>query len=292
MSSNATVSSHELSPEDVNKVFSTIEIPACPSLVAEVLAEAQKDDADINRLAKVISSDIGMAAVAIKLANSPLFRAGVPANNVSKALARLGMRNIVSVVIAVALRNSMSGMPAALLEKFWSHASLIATAAGLIARRQHGVPPDSAYTYGLFHDAAIPLMMIRFPNYAEVVESSRQRGQLLIDAEGEFFPCTHPIVGSLLIRNWGLPHMLGLAVRFHHEKDLYDLPEETLPAAALSLIATSQIAEHLTNEMNGEADLEVGSSHYERALAHFGIGDVELEDIRDDLDLAISTAKG
>lgn len=287
MSSTRAASSFELSPQDLDKVFGTIDIPACPSLVMEVLAEAQKDDPDLNRLAKVISSDVGMAAIAVKLANSPLFRTGVPASNVSKALARLGTRNIVSVVVAVALRNSMSGMPTALVEKFWGRASAVATAAGLIARRQHGISPDSAYTYALFHDAAIPMMMRRFKNYAEVVETSRRRGQLLIDAESEFFPCTHPIVGSLLIRNWGLPRVLGLAIRFHHEEGLYDLPEETLPAAARSLIAITQIAEHLANEMAGEDDLEVGGTHYQRALEHFGIGELELADIREDLDLAL-----
>ncbi|BCB27580.1 HDOD domain-containing protein [Sulfurimicrobium lacus] len=291
MSSKTTSTTLELSQQDMDKVFSTIDIPACPSMVTEVLAEAQKDDPDMNRLAKVISSDVGMAAIAIKLANSPLFRTGVPASNVSKALARLGTRNIVSLVMAIALRNSMSGLPAPLVEKFWSRASAVATAAGMIGRRQHGMAPDAAYTFALFHDAAIPLMMRRFPNYAEVVDASRQRGLLLIDAEAEFFPCTHPIIGSLLVRNWGLPSVLGMAIRFHHEEDLYDLPEETLPAAALSLIAVTHIAEHLANEMLGEEDLEVGSVHYERALAHFGIGELELADIREDLEIALNDAK-
>lgn len=292
MSSSTTASGYELSHQDMDKVFSTMDIPACPSMVTEVLAEAQKDDPDMNRLAKVISSDVGMAAIAIKLANSPLFRTGVPASNVTKALARLGTLNIVSLVVAIALRNSMSGLPAALVEKFWNRASAIATAAGLIARRQQGIAPDAAYTYALFHDAAIPMMMLRFPNYAEVVEASRKRGQMLTEAESEFFPCTHPIIGSLLIRNWGLPLMLGLATRFHHEREIYDLPEETLPGAALSLVAITQIAEYLTNEMIGEDDLEVGGTHYEQALAHFGIGEQELADIRDDMELALNDMKG
>lgn len=281
----------DLSSEDLERVLNTIEIPVCPAIVVEVLAEAQKDDPDMKKLAASIASDVGMAATAIKLANSPLFRVGSAISSVPKALATLGTRNIVSIVVAVALRASMSGLPAALVEKFWNRASAVAVAAGLIARRLYGISPDVAYTYALFHDAAIPLMMRRFDNYEQLIETARQRGQFLIDAESELFPCTHPIIGSLLVRNWGLPPLLGQAIRFHHEPDLYELPDKTLPTEALDLIAVTQVAEHLASEMFGENDLEVGEMHFSRALAHLGIINSELEDLQETLENAIRATK-
>ena len=57
------------------RVFRTVEILACPGIVTEVMAEAQKD-ADLRRLAVNIAGDIGTSAMTIKLANSPLFRGG------------------------------------------------------------------------------------------------------------------------------------------------------------------------------------------------------------------------
>jgi HD-like signal output (HDOD) protein len=271
----------ELSHEDLQKVMSTIDIPVCPAYVTEAMAEAQKDEPDIKRLATAIANDAGMSASALKLANSPLFGSRQPVAGVRQAVERLGTKNVVCVVVASALRSSMAnGLPAEWLESFWQRISFLALVCSTVARRQYGISPDAAYTFALFHDAAIPLMMKRFTTYGAMLDKCRAEGRLLVEAEAELFPCTHPIVGSLLVRNWGLPPMLGKAIRFHHEHDVYDLPDATLPGGALSLIAVTHVAEHLCSAAMGEADLEVGVDLFERALGHLGIGECELEELR------------
>ncbi len=281
----------DISQSDIEKVFSTIDIPTCPAMVVQVMAEAQKEEPDIRKLAKSIASDVGMAAIAIKLANSPLFRTGKPVSDIPKALTALGIRNVVSIVVTVALRASMSGLPSNLVEKFWKRTTSISMAAGLIARKQYGISPDAAYTYALFHDAAIPLMMRRFPNYVQVLKECEANGRLLIEAESEYFPCTHPIVGSLLVRNWGLPGIVGTAIRFHHDSDLYNLPDKTIPGGAVSLIAVTQVAEHLSAESHGEKDLYAGNEHFQRAVAHLGISESELADLQESLIAAMAEAE-
>lgn len=271
---------YELPHEDVQKVMSTIDIPACPAVVAEAMQEAQKDEPDIGRLARLIGNDGGMSAAALKLANSPLYRAAKPITGVRQAVDRLGTKNIVCVIVAVALRNSVGGISPAWIEQFWKRISLLAVVSGMVARRQYGISPDAAYTYALFHNAAIPLMMKRFPNYGEVLDICRQEGRMLVEAEGDYFPCTHPIIGSLLVRNWGLPPIVGQAIRFHHEADAYDLPDRTLPGGALSFIAVTQVAEFLTAEVIGDNDLEVGQELFDKALAYLGISENELDELR------------
>lgn len=279
---------HEISPEDLAKVMSTIDIPACPSVVIDAMREAQSDEPDLNRLAGIISTDAGMSAAALKLANSPLYGASSRLTSVRKAVERLGTKNVVCVVVAVALRASMSGLPAAWLENFWKRTTLLAIISSLVARRLYGISPDAAYTYSLFHDAAIPLMMRRFPNYGEVLEKCRNEGLMLVQAEGDLFPCTHPIIGSLLVRNWGLPPILGQAIRFHHEDDAYDLPDRTLPGGAVSLIAVTQVAEHLLSEILDDCDLEVGAQLFAKALDYLGVSESDLDDLRSRVAEAVS----
>jgi len=280
--SNATaVRSSPLSEKDIDKIFRTIDIPACPEIVSNVMAETQRDDPNLNWLAKTITADPAMVAIALKLANSSLFRASSPVTDVRRALQRIGMRNIVSVVVATALRTSMAGTSLPFIESFWNQASTLALIAGEVARRQYGVSPDAAFTYALFHDAGIPLMARRFPDYLDAIDASRAAGCLLIDAEDERFPCTHTVVGGLLARNWGMPLMVSQAIRFHHEPGLYDLPDKTLPDGALSLIAVTQIAERIVSENDGREDLEVGDALFARAAAHFGIDEEELDALRE-----------
>jgi len=279
---------YEISQEDFAKVMSTVDIPACPAVVIDAMKEAQQDEPDLNRLAGIITRDAGMSAAALKLANSPLYGASSPVTGVRKAVDRLGTKNIACVVVAVALRSSMTGLPASWLEQFWKRTSLLAIISSLVARRQYGISPDAAYTYSLFHDAAIPLMMRRFPDYGELLDKCRKEGLMLVEAEDEHFPCTHPIIGFLLVRNWGLPPLLGQAIRFHHEEDAYELPDRTLPGGALSLIAVTQVSEHLLAELLDDCDLLVGDQLFAKALDYLGISESDLDDLRNRVAEAVS----
>lgn len=276
-----------MSPEVLERTLSTIEIPPCPAVVAKVMGEVRKDLPDLNTLAKIIAADVGMAALAIKLANSPMFSAGGGTRTVPQAVARLGTRNVVCVVVAVALKSAMTGVPSAFLERFWSRASTVAIGAGMIAKRLYRISPDEAYSFGLFHDAAIPVLMRRFPNYLEVVAEAGRNGIGLAAAEMSHFSCNHGIVGGLLARNWGLSPLVTQAIRFHHEPDLYSLPAETVSTEALSLIAVGQVAESLDGEMHGEMGIEDGAA-FEQARNYLGISDSDLSDLRDDLAEALN----
>lgn len=280
--------SYELSPEDLRKVVTSVELPSCPASAMETLKEAQKDEPDLRQLAKLIAADPMMSAAALKLANSPVFGGRQQVSSVPKAVERLGIKNIVCVVVASALRSSISGLPVAWLEAFWKRTGQQAAAAAIIARQQYGISPDATYTYTLFHNAAIPLMMKRFPDYEQVIDTCQREGRLLVEAEERFFPCSHPVVGSLLVRNWGLPPILGQAIRFHHEPDAYDLPDRTLPGGALSFIAVTQVADVLLGQLQETVDIEVGEALFQRALDYLGIASDDLDDMRQKIAAAIA----
>jgi len=270
-----------LSPEALANVLGAVDIPSCPSVVSDVLIEAQRDAPDLRRLAAHVVKDPGMSATAIKLANSALFGGRYPVDSVHKALDRLGTRNVVSVIVASALRSSMRGASPALVERFWHRASSLAMASGLIARRVYGVSPDMAYLYGLFRDAAIPVLMRRFPDYGDQVRQGVEAGLSRVAAENATFSCSHPVIGYLLVQSWKLPDAIGQAIRFHHEPDVYDLGDAVLPDAALAMIAVAHVADHLISAIVGEADTELDASGFERAQVYLGIEGEDLADLAD-----------
>ncbi|MEI7969700.1 MAG: HDOD domain-containing protein [Betaproteobacteria bacterium] len=273
----------EITPDDIEKVFKTITIPPCPAVVVDAMREAQKDMPDIARLSKTISADVAMTAATLKLANSPMFRGSAPIANVRRAIDRIGTLNVVCVVVAAALRQSIEGGSSARMEQFWRQTSALALAAGLIAHRHYGIPRDMAYLYALFHDIGIPLMATRFPAYDEAVRGGRDSGKLLVLTEAEYFPCTHPVIGWLTIRSWGLPDDLGTAVRYHHDPDVYDMPETLVPDLSKSLMATVHVAEHLMAALVDDKDYEVGDPLFQRGLSHLGITQIDLEHLREEI---------
>lgn len=276
---------HELTHTELEESLASIEIPPCPQTVTSVLSEAQKDAPDLKVLARTISSDVGMSAYAIKLANSTLFRRGPATDNVLQAIARLGTRNLVCIVVAVALRNSMaSDMPPAFLDRFWNRSNSMAMAAGTVARKLRGIPADLAYTFGLFHDSAIPVMLRRFKDYAEVLEEAKT-GRDLTEAENARYHCSHAVVGALLARNWGLPKELVDAIRFHHDTSIY--ASDVIAPESLSLIAVSHVAEQLIAELNLVPDPELCPVHA-RSVAYLGLHEEDLMDLKEELAAALS----
>jgi len=146
---------------------------------------------------------------------------------------------------------------------------------------------DAAFTYTMFHDAGMPLMLCRYPDYAARLDACRRDRQMLIDTERAYYPCTHPIIGALLVRHWGLDASLGPAIRLHHDLGAYDLPEGDLPARSLTLIAIAQVAEALVSAVLREPDLEVGDDLLARAAGYLGIGQADMELLKDDIEQAL-----
>jgi HD-like signal output (HDOD) protein len=272
---------YDLSNDELQQTLASIEIPACPAVVMQVMAEAQKDAPDINVLSKIIVGDVGMSAFAIKLANSSLFRRGDATSSVPKAISRLGTRNIVCIVVAVALRNTMSSdIPAVVLDRFWNRAAAVAQAASLLARKIRGITTDMAYTYALFHNAAMPVMMLRFKDYYSTLKEVETNGLSLVNVEDERYRCSHAVVGAMLARNWGLSSLIGSAIRFHHDPEVYDPGKPFLDDQALGLIAVTHVAERIVLELAGETDTEVGA-FYPQATAYLGLSEDDIHDFRD-----------
>jgi HD-like signal output (HDOD) protein len=277
----------DLSAPELSKLLDSIELPSCPVTLGQVMAEARKDSPDAQALTRLIAADVGLSAAAIKLANSPLYRRGEPLDSVPRAVALLGTRNVLNVAVSMSLRTSVGqGLPPEWLDAFWHRAGHEALAAGLVAKLLRGVPADTAYTYALFHHAAMPLMMKRFPDYRETLVASRRSGSDQAAHEHARHGCTHAQVGNLLARNWGMPAMLTAAIRAHHDDDLYHAERPDLPAQAASLIAVGRVAEFLVDELSGEDDAE-GRRQGELASGWLGLGDDDLTDAREALDGAM-----
>jgi hypothetical protein len=78
-----------------------------------------------------------------------------------------------------------------------------------------------------------------------------------------------------------LPGIISQTIRFHHEKDVYDLPEKLLPDSAISLIAVTHVAERMLSQHNENINFEMSDGHYQHALVHLGISIDEFEEIRE-----------
>ena len=111
---------------------------------------------------------------------------------------------------------------------------------------------DDAYTFGLFRDCGIPILLTNTPDYFEILKrANHENSRSFTQIEDDFLPSNHCIIGSMLAQNWWLSNETCLAIRQHH--DLGTLLARNIPPSLNTrhMIAVAQLAEHLLQQHSG-----------------------------------------
>jgi HD-like signal output (HDOD) protein len=237
----------ELSSEVTNKSLLGLSIPACPASLTSIMRAAKLPSTDIAKLAQLISRDAGLAGPLLKLANSPFVGLRNKATSVFQATSVLGLPNTLNLVQNIALRQSLGG-DSAEFEKFWEKSSLTATIAEKLAPKLHLSSKDDAYLAALFHDCGIPVLMLKFPEYREVISENEPLGISICDIENKHFFTTHPVVGNMLTRSWKLPAHISKTILYHHDPTIFSETSGDIEPAVRNLIAIIHMAECIADE--------------------------------------------
>lgn len=271
----------EATAEDIKKVLGNVKIPPCPALLQEVLKEARHPNANVERVAKPVKRDAAMTAALLKLVNSPLYGISCKITSVSQAMSFLGMQTTVNLLSNVALSQNV-GDGSQKFMKFWERSSLCATIAARIAKRISDVSPDDAYVTTLFHDCGIPVLMLHYPNYREMVMAKSHHGQGIHEVENAHFSTTHAIVGHMLARSWYLPQHVCLAILHHHDATILDSASDSISEIVRRLIGIVHIAELVVDEHLCQQNLEWEAVAAD-VLACLDLSGNEFWDMKDDM---------
>ena len=229
-----------------------IGIPPRPTILDRISAEMQKEEHDYKRLTSIIGADVSLSASLIKTANSPFFGYHNRVRSVGEALMILGLDVASRAIAGIILRKVF---PASLhLERFWDASARIARLSGWLAQKvgDHKLRPEDAYTFGLFRDCGIPVLLMRFPGYQHILAAANaedRRGFTVI--ENSQLPTNHAMVGCMLAQSWWLPEETCLAIRHHHDLAAIATPSITPPLTSRYRIAIAQFAEYLLQRHTG-----------------------------------------
>ena len=229
-----------------------IGIPPRPEILDRIRGEIKKNEPDFNRLSHIISSDVSLAASLIKTANSPYFGIRNRVRSVKEALVMLGLDTTSRTIAGIILRRIFPSTPH--LERFWDASACIARLSGWLAQRvtQKKLRPDDAYTFGLFRDCGIPILLARFPGYDDVLTEANREANLSFTAVEEAkVPTNHAMLGCMLAQSWWLPEETCLAIRHHHDVSVIELDSINPPLSSRYQIAVAQFAEYLMQQHSG-----------------------------------------
>lgn len=231
--------------QNIQTQLNGVDIPPCPAVLMELDAELRKAEPDQREIAMLISRDPALAGHVMKIANSPAFSTGRQFNSIMQAINILGTRQLFNLVVSQLLKLAVAGNPEVPMDRFWETSALVARLSAELARRLRCAKPDIAYTFGLFHDCGIPLLMKRFPDTRDVLAKANAETERSFNAiEDELLGTNHAIVGYFLARRWRLPEFIVQGILYHHD---YSVLKAGSPVSdeTRALIAICVLAEHV-----------------------------------------------
>jgi putative nucleotidyltransferase with HDIG domain len=193
-------------------------LPTLPEVALRVRDAVEEPNATAGKIADIVGTDAALSARLLQVANSPLYRARNPIDNLQTAIARLGnalVRNLVTSLVMKQMFQATSDVLDSRLRNLWEHAVQVAAISRVIASGVPGLQKDQAMLAGLIHDIGALPILVRAEEIPELLED-----EALLD---RVIARLHTALGGKILRTWGFPETL-VAVAEQHE-DLQRDPE-------------------------------------------------------------------
>jgi len=269
-------------PRITDSVMKDLAIPPRPAVVLMLQEELAKDDVDLARIRRTIAGDVGLSAAILRAVNSPAFGLSRKISSVPQAIDIVGLRNLSNIAVAMALRQQMSGGNGVSLERFWDSAEKVAQFCAFLAKRLRGMSPDEAYTYGLFHNCGIAVLMNRFSTYKDaLIEANTASDQRFTAIEERVVGTNHAVVGYFLARSWHLNPVLARAILLHHERDVFT-GEAHGDVPCLNLVGVGHLGEHIHHVSHRPGDDVEWLKYADAVQQHFALDSEDLITLVDD----------
>ena len=288
MSETSSLDPSAISQEQIDTILRGTTIPSPPQIIVDLQMEMAMPDPDLNDMAKIISGDAGLAGGVLKTINSGIYGGGSEITSISKAVMLLGMNTLMRIINTLSLRNEVMNMEDipdhlfAAMNGFWDSASDVAQTSVLIAQRLSFARPDSAYALGLFHNVGIPLLMLKYDNYAEVMrESYKTPTPRIVDTENEMIGTNHSVIGFFVARSWKLPSNLCNLISQHHNVEIFQ-PGHTPDSEDKTMLAILKMAEHISGlyrSIGGQPNNLEWNQAGKNILEYVGLSNVDFDDI-------------
>lgn len=186
-------------------------LPTLPEVALRVRDTVEDENATASQIANVITQDAALSARLLQVANSPLYRARNPIENVQAAIARMGSTQVRNLVSSLAMQQMFQATDEVLDNRFravWEHNVQVAAISQMIASTTPGLKKDQAMLAGLIHDIGVLPILMYAGEATELLEDENSLDRMVDKL--------HPALGKMILTKWDFPETL-IAVAAEHE---------------------------------------------------------------------------
>jgi putative nucleotidyltransferase with HDIG domain len=224
-----------------------VELPSFPDVAVRVRKVLADEDVANEQIARVVSSDAGLAARVFALANSAALNpSGRTISELKTAVNRIGHNNVrtaaVSFAIAQLRRATELKHLAKELEGLWQEATMVAALAYAVASRARGVNADESMLAGLMHNVGKIYILARSRRHDRLFNDPAALAQVMRE--------WHANVGKAIVENWGFPEHIAEAVGEHENIDRAPLQPDVTDVLTVAVMMSSFVGHETDLELN------------------------------------------
>ncbi|HPD78189.1 MAG TPA: HDOD domain-containing protein [Spirochaetota bacterium] len=230
-------------------------IPTFPENVTELIEMCLSPEADINIIADKIKRDVALSSDVIKLANSAGFVTIGKTEDVQKAIVKIGLKNLYSVLIASTARKILETRYSR-FEEIWEHCAKVAFYSKALAMKYKlNSMAENVYMAGLLHDiGSVIFLSVDMKSVRRIADIVKNHEIITTNIMEEIsIGISHSEIGYLVSKKWNFPDYLSVAIKFHHsplvvEDEFKDIVYIVYLANAFTLIEKRTFYYHYIEE--------------------------------------------
>ncbi len=198
-------------------------LPSLPESYNEIMQELQSEDPSLDKIGKIIETDIAMSAKLLQIVNSAFFGLVRHVSSPAEAAMFLGVDVIKSLVLTTGVFSQFdeTKVDTAAMTAIWNHSIRVGAVAKQIMMQASGdkLLADYAMMGGLLSNVGKLVIACNFPDkFAQIGAriAANGQGELDVDIETELLGHSHCEIGAYLLCLWGLPNPVIECVAYHH----------------------------------------------------------------------------
>lgn len=235
-------------------------LPSLPHNYAALHAELRSAEANMERVAELISQDLGMTCSLLRVVNSSFFGVRRHIKSPAHAVSLLGLKLLKPLVLSVGIFSRFEGHEGTLAraQDLLEHSAIVSEVAQLITQMERPGDQemgDHAMLAGIVHDVGQLLLAQSLQSeYDDLVAKAELNNRTLWSVETEKLGISHAELGAYLLGLWSFPDAIVEAVAFHH------VPAEC-PSHEFCPLTAVHVASALVNELTPQR-----GSAYDRSV--------------------------
>ena len=198
-------------------------IPPLPDVAIRILQIVYDPDFSTDELVAVVRTDPVLTGKILKLCNSSIFAVGREITRISDAVAYLGTRNLVKLVVVACTAPYYRNVDAGYFLRageIWRHSVACALAAQIVAFQAELEDPAAAFTAGILHNIGKVALSCFLIGEQQALRSALSEGtDDFIAIERRIAGMDHASAGGVVADRWFLPPNFRRAIRNHHSPE-------------------------------------------------------------------------